>query len=120
PASTRVRLVCKNLLDVSLGKHPQTRIARLRLFPKTGLTHQIRRHLRGWGYPILNDQKHGDRTLNRAFHEVYKVKRMLLHSRSITFTFDGQEYTAEADWSGRTRGLLHHLGVMPEAELDRV
>ncbi|MFA5505817.1 MAG: pseudouridine synthase [Vulcanimicrobiota bacterium] len=120
PASTRIHFVCKNLLDLELGKHPQTRVTRLRLFPKTGLTHQIRRHLRGWGYPIVNDQKHGDRPLNRAFHEAFKVKRMLLHSRSITFTFQDREYTAEADWSGRTRGLLHHLGLLPEAETAEV
>ena len=115
PASTRIRVLHKTLLDVSLSHHPQTRVARLRVFPKTGLHHQIRRHLRGWGYPIVNDQKHGDRTLNRGFHETFKVKRMLLHSKSITFSFQGQQYTAECDWSGRTRGLLHHLGLMPEA-----
>ena len=116
PASTRIRLVAKTLLDVCLSHHPQTRVARLRMFPKTGLHHQIRRHVRGWGYPIVNDQKHGDRTLNRGFHDSYKVKRMLLHSKAITFPFQGEEYTAECDWSGRTRGLLHHLGLMPEAE----
>lgn len=116
-ASTRVHFVARNLLEVSLGKHPQTRVARLRLFPKTGTFHQIRRHLRGWGYPIINDQKHGDRPLNRAFHETFKHKRMLLHSKALTFPFDGQEHTAEIDWSGRTRGLLHHIGLMPEAEI---
>jgi tRNA pseudouridine65 synthase len=114
-ASTTIRILHKALIDSQLGLHPQTRLARLELFPKTGLFHQLRRHLRGWGYPILNDHKHGDRPLNRTFKERYKVKRMLLHSRKITFPFGGEIFTAEADWSGRGRGLLHHLGLMPEA-----
>ena len=117
-ASSRVRFLTKSLLDMELGKYPKTRLSRLRIFPKTGVFHQIRRHLRGWGYPVLNDRKHGDRDLNVAFHNQFKVKRMLLHSRSLTFPFGGESYTAEADWSGRTRGLLHHLGLMPESDQD--
>lgn len=118
-ASTRIELMNRVLIPEEMSQHPETRMARLRLFPKTGVFHQIRRHLRGWGYPVVNDQKHGDRTLNRAFHELYKVQRMLLHSRAIGFTFGGQEYTVEADWSGRVRGLLHHIGLMPEADLTQ-
>lgn len=114
-ASTTIKLLHKVLLDLSLSTHPQTRLSRLQLHPKTGIFHQLRRHLRGWGFPIVNDPKHGDRTLNRAFHQEFKVKRMLLHSRSITFPFGGQLHTAEANWSGRAKGLLHHLGLMPEA-----
>lgn len=115
PAFTRIVLLQKSLLDVSLGIHEKTRLSRLRLFPKTGLTHQLRRHLRGWGYPIVNDQKHGDRNLNRAFQEKFKHKRMLLHSMALTFPFGGEMHSVEIEWSGRGRGLLHHLGLMPEA-----
>lgn len=116
PASTRVEFVHQSLLDLPLGKHPQTRLTRLRLHPKTGVHHQLRRHLRGWGYPIINDQKRGDRALNRAFHERFKIKRMLLHSRKLTFPFGGETFVCETNWSGRTRGLLHYLGLMPESE----
>ncbi len=115
PAYTRIELVRKSLLEVSLGIHESTRLSRLRLFPKTGLTHQLRRHLRGWGYPIINDQKHGDRNLNRAFQEQFKHKRMLLHSMALTFPFGGESHSVEIGWSGRGRGLLYHLGLMPEA-----
>lgn len=114
-ASTRFQLIEKTLLDEALGKFPQTRLSRLRVFPKTGTFHQIRRHLRGWGYPIINDRKHGDNTINPAFHEKYKLKRMLLHSRELSFPFGGETFTARAEWSGRTKGLLYHLGLMPEA-----
>jgi tRNA pseudouridine65 synthase len=117
-AESRVYLLEKSLLDLQLGKHPQTRLAKLEIHPKTGIHHQIRRHLRGWGYPIINDHKHGDRPLNRAFHDRFKLKRMLLHSYSLSFPFGGETFTATADWSGRNRGLLHHLGLMPGSEVS--
>ncbi len=111
PAVTRVEVLAKTELDVALGRYPQTRLARVRLHPKTGLTHQLRRHLRGWGYPIINDTQHGDSQINPKFREIYKMKRLLLHSRSLEFPFGGQQCRAEAEWSGRPLGLLEFLGL---------
>lgn len=111
PAQTRIRLLKRTSLEVQLSRHPTTRLSRLRLFPRTGIHHQLRRHLRGWGYPIVNDRKHGDDKLNPAFHEKYGVKRMLLHSRVLTFPFQGESFTVETDWNGRSLGLLEYLGL---------
>lgn len=110
-AQTRAKILNKVSLDVQLGLHPTTRLSRLRLFPRTGIHHQLRRHLRGWGYPIVNDRKHGDDKLNTAFHEKYGVRRMLLHSRVLSFPFAGETITVEANWSGRSLGLLDFLGL---------
>lgn len=110
-AETRVQLMKRVELDVCLGRYPTTRLARLRLHPKTGITHQLRRHLKGWGYPIINDKRHGDTKLNPLFHEKYGIKRLLLHSRSLTFPFGGERHTVVADWNGRSLGLLEFLGL---------
>lgn len=111
PAQTMVELLATSELDVSLGRYPKTRLARVRLRPTTGVTHQLRRHLKGWGYPIINDKLHGDTQLNPRFYEAYGVKRLLLHSRRLVFPFAGETFTAEADWNGRSLGLLAHLGL---------
>lgn len=37
--------------------------ARVRCFPVTGRTHQIRLHLREWGFPVWNDPLYGPQTL---------------------------------------------------------
>lgn len=118
-ASTRVQLLCQCVVDEPLSKHKTTRLSRVVCFPKTGLFHQIRRHLRGLGYPIVNDRKHGDDKLNHAFLARYGVKRMLLHSRSLTFPFQGESFTATANWNGRSLGLLQYLGLnLPEETLS--
>lgn len=118
PAQTRVELLKKTTLEVKLGRHPTTRLARLKLYPRTGIHHQIRRHLRGWGYPIINDRKHGDDKLNPNFHQQYGIKRMLLQSRSLTFPFRGESITVEADWNGRSLGLLEFLGLALDPQRD--
>lgn len=111
PAFTRVEVLAKTELDVSLGRYPKTRLARVRLFPRTGVTHQLRRHLKGWGYPIINDSRHGDTQLNPRFLEAYGIKRLLLHSRRLTFPFGGAPITVEAPWNGRALGLFEFLGL---------
>lgn len=114
PALTRVDVIAKTELDVSLGRYPKTRLARVRLYPKTGVTHQLRRHLKGWGYPIINDSRHGDTQLNPKFRQAYGIKRLLLHSHRLTFPFAGERHTAESDWNGRVLGLLEFLGLKIE------
>ena len=116
PAFTRDEVIAKTELDVSLGRYPKTRLARVRLFPKTGVTHQLRRHLKGWGYPIINDSRHGDTQLNPKFLETYGIKRLLLHSRQLTFPFRESQVTVEAPWNGRALGLFEFLGLRVEGD----
>lgn len=110
-ALTRVEVLAKTELQVSLGRYPTTRLARLRLQPATGVTHQLRRHLKGWGYPIINDSRHGDTQLNPKFLAAYGIKRLLLHSHQLSFPFADQLYSVEAPWTGRLLGLLDFLGL---------
>lgn len=72
------------------GKLAETRIELLnsmpplfpvRLFPKTGRTHQLRVHLSYIQAPILGDSLYGNLQANDKFH----AKRQLLHAYSLTF-----------------------------------
>jgi tRNA pseudouridine65 synthase len=111
PAQTRVWVLTRTELDVQLGRYQKTRLSRVKLCPRTGVTHQLRRHLKGWGYPIINDRRHGDTQLNPSFFQTYGVKRLLLHSRKLVFPFGEERLTVECDWNGRALGLLQFLGL---------
>jgi 23S rRNA pseudouridine955/2504/2580 synthase len=52
--------------------------------PVTGRTHQIRVHARHAGFPLLGDEKYGDRAQNQAARE-RGLKRLFLHAESLAF-----------------------------------
>lgn len=52
----------------------------LRLYPKTGRTHQIRVHMKEMGHPIVGDTLYGN---NSSL--AYKPRRHLLHAHKISF-----------------------------------
>jgi tRNA pseudouridine65 synthase len=57
----------------------------VRCEPRTGRYHQIRRHLRFIGCPIVGDPQYGNGWDNRAFLARYKVERTLLCASFLSF-----------------------------------
>lgn len=57
-------------------------VSLLEAFPETGRTHQIRVHAAYMGYPIVGDDKYGDRTFNQTMRRS-GIKRLCLHSAGI-------------------------------------
>ena len=53
--------------------------------PKTGRRHQLRRHLSHLNHPILGDQAHGDRGVNRLLNAELGLTRMALHAWRIAY-----------------------------------
>ncbi len=76
----------------------------LAVFPHTGRTHQIRRHMKRIGHPVIGDTRHGHGEHNRFFREQYGVRRLLLFARRVTLDHPrtGAPLTIEApypdDW----------------------
>ena len=46
--------------------------------PGTGRRHQLRRHMKHIGYPVIGDAKHGKGVHNRFFQSQYQCHRLLL------------------------------------------
>ncbi len=64
-------------------KHDTSRYSLVRLTPKTGRKHQLRRHMRHLFHHIVGDTSHGDGRHNRFFRSQYGCARMLLHAQSL-------------------------------------
>ncbi|MGC4113910.1 MAG: pseudouridine synthase [Myxococcales bacterium] len=52
--------------------------------PKTGRFHQIRRHLKHLGHPLVGDVNYGRGEVNRFFREQYGFNRLALHALALS------------------------------------
>ena len=68
-AVTEYQSIAYATLDIPLGKYPSIRYSLVKLKPKTGRRHQIRRHLSHLRYPIIGDINYGDNKQNPFFGE---------------------------------------------------
>jgi tRNA pseudouridine65 synthase len=85
PAQTHYRPLARVELPHAVGRYQTSRYSLLELRPRTGRTHQIRRHLHHIFHPIVGDTTHGEGRHNRLFRERYACARLLLHALSLEF-----------------------------------
>lgn len=64
-------------------RSPFRTVSLVAAFPQTGRLHQIRRHLRHVGHPVIGDSNYGRPDLNRALRTAYGLSRLALHCVSI-------------------------------------
>ena len=78
PARTTLRCLATAELPVRVDRYPVSRYALLELEPATGRRHQLRRHLKHAGFPIIGDTTYGQGRHNRLFRERFGCHRLLL------------------------------------------
>jgi tRNA pseudouridine65 synthase len=72
-------------LPIAVGRYSSVRYSLVKLQPKTGRRHQIRRHLAHLRHPIIGDINYGDNKQNPFFIEYFGFKRLMLMAKSINF-----------------------------------
>lgn len=72
-------------LNLPYGKHKTSRYSLISLKPKTGRTHQIRKHMKHIRHPIIGDRPHGCNKQNKLFKNKWGMTTMLLHASEISF-----------------------------------
>ena len=70
-------------LPFPVSRYPVARYSLLRLLPKTGRKHQLRRHMKHILHPIVGDTKYGRTEHNNLFRKKFDIHRLLLHASSI-------------------------------------
>jgi tRNA pseudouridine65 synthase len=83
PARTRVRRLATAELAVRVDRYPTSRYALVELAPDGGRRHQLRRHLKHAGHPIVGDTSYGQGRHNRLFRERFGATRLLLAAVSL-------------------------------------
>lgn len=85
--------------------------------PKTGRTHQIRRHFAGIEHPIAGDARYGDFRFNRKASKLWKINRQMLHAWKISFNHpvsgESMEMVATAPKDMRKAAEILQLPKIP-------
>jgi tRNA pseudouridine65 synthase len=111
-AVTEFALVDSAELPYKVDKYPSSRYALVRAHPLTGRKHQIRRHLRHAGHPVIGDVNHGVGKHNRFFQNHFATRRLLLACTEIRFRHPstGGELAVRAPLAMDFAEILHKLG----------
>jgi tRNA pseudouridine65 synthase len=89
PARTSVRRVEAVAIEGSPLK--ESRYSLVRAEPETGRFHQVRRHLKHIGHPIVGDSTYGRSEHNRLCAERFGLRRLALHASSLSITLAEQD-----------------------------
>lgn len=100
-------------IPFSAGKYPTSRYSLVQASPRTGRTHQIRRHMQHLRHPIIGDGKHGDHRHNHLFKDEFDVHRLLLvaHELEINHPVTGERLMLRASVGPEFDRALSVLGL---------
>ncbi|NUM89715.1 MAG: pseudouridylate synthase [Bdellovibrionales bacterium] len=84
----------------------------VRCEPRTGRYHQIRRHLKAQGHPILGDEEYGNSWDNREMGKAFGVRRCLLSATHLWFRdpFTGESVALKDRPDRDFQSLAERLG----------
>jgi tRNA pseudouridine65 synthase len=93
-----------------VDRYPTTRLSLMQCKPVTGRKHQIRRHLKHIGHPIVGDSRHGKGVLNRACEGYFGAGRLWLSCTQMVLTRrDGSELVIDAPLEADFEQVLKQL-----------
>ncbi len=108
-AETHYRNVGFAELAIPFGNHPTVRYSLVEVFPKTGRTHQIRKHFNHLRHPIIGDRPHGCNKQNKLFLERWNMSTMLLHAHRLDLKTEASELKLEAPIWPEFERMIHTL-----------
>ena len=94
-AQTHYECLATVELPYAVSRYPVARYSLVKLLPKTGRKHQLRRHMKHIFHPIVGDTKHGRGEHNQLFREKFDCHRLLLHAEKMEFTHPVSKETIE-------------------------
>ena len=110
-ALTHVKCLKQFEIPLRVDRYATTRLSLMQCEPVTGRKHQIRRHLKHIGHPIVGDSRHGKGLLNRACERYFSAGRLWLACTQVILTArQGQPLVIEAPLATDFEGVLRQLG----------
>jgi tRNA pseudouridine65 synthase len=85
PAMTELMPLARFEMPFAVARYQTGRFSLLKLKPKTGRKHQLRRHMAHIRHPIIGDTTHGDGKQNRYAQQHMHIDRLALCAHELKF-----------------------------------
>lgn len=85
-AVTHLSTLATGEVPLPLGRYQSARYSLVKLIPKTGRKHQLRRHMAHIRHPIVGDTTHGDGKQNAFAREHLNLHRLALMATRLRFS----------------------------------
>lgn len=107
-AHTEYEKIAQIELPYAVGRYETARYSLIRVCPKTGRNHQVRRHLAYISHPVIGDSRHGDRQHNRFYQKQFNISRLLLVCSQIRFRhpYSNESVAISADPGSEFQSLV--------------
>ncbi|MBL4683272.1 MAG: hypothetical protein JKY37_01685 [Nannocystaceae bacterium] len=105
-------------IDEPVPPHPTARYSLVALRPRTGRTHQLRRHMAHLRHPIVGDVCHGDGRHNRVFRRRFNSHRLLLWATMLRFQHPYTDVEVALQAPPLDPETLHALGFPTHPATD--
>ena len=102
-------------LPIPIGIHPTSRFSLVKVDPKTGRYHQIRRHFKRISHPLIGDTIHGDGRQNRIWRELTGDSMLYLKAYSLALPHPVSREPIQfiSRWNHRWLKVFDQAGFCP-------
>lgn len=83
-AISNLEVLASSEIEKPVGRYDSARFSAVRLIPRTGRKHQLRRHMAHISHPIIGDTTHGDGKQNKFAREHLQVNRLALVATKLS------------------------------------
>ena len=117
-AVTEYRSLDQSSVEIPVGRYPNGRFSLVELQPRTGRTHQLRRHMKHLRHPILGDTRHGDGAQNQFLRSYCGQQLLMLRAMRLQMPHpmrDGETLDIHAGVDTDFNAVLKKLGLQATA-----
>lgn len=111
-AYTDYECIAQASIPEQVGRYNSVRYSLVKLMPKTGRRHQLRRHLAHLRTPIIGDINYGDNKQNPFFHQYFGFKRLMLFAQQLKLKhpITGELLVINASFDQQWQQVFNTLG----------
>ena len=110
-AQTEMLKLAELSIPIPVGRYPGARFSLVKLLPRTGRKHQLRRHMAHIRHPIIGDTTHGDGKQNRFARDILHFNKLALCATKLSFKHpsSGEAMTCETAFEDDFQSLIERF-----------